>query len=1361
VCSSPPKVRKLSISLTHESLVAVWEQFFKKYCKSDVADMIYAYPVQRSLVVDYRNLEKENIELADHLLNKPSEALCAGEEALRSLLEDVEEPSKELARIHLRVKNLSEVNRIPIRNLRSEHLGKLVAIEGLIKKVTEVRPKMEDAFFQCKVCGTTIKVHQEEDLLTQPLQCYEDQGGCGRTTGFKLLIEQSKFIDQEKVEIQESPELLRGGEQPQCLTIYIEDDLVGQLAPGDRAIINGVVRTQQRRRGTLKLTEFDKVLDVISIEQQRLAYEEVSITREDEEAIKELAKNDDIYDKLRESIAPTIWGLSQEKEALVLQLFGGIPKLMADGTRIRGDIHVLLVGDPSTAKSQLLRYVANLTPRSIYASGKTSSAAGLCVSPNTLISLSNGEIVEIGNFAEKRMSNPMRVREGIWEQKSDGVKLSTIGNELDLQERELRAVWKLKSPKRLAKVTTRTKREITVSKNTPLPIKGKQGIEWIKANELKKGLFLAIPRCLPEPKNRIPYTIELIDSDCVVEGVNDLVKKVAILLKNKYGRIRNASRELGINEEILYHNWVNEGGRENIHLKELCRLCKEANVPRDEVAKSIKFFSQQAGHRIKLPAKLSKEMLYFAGLIVGEGSICKTNFGGYAIRFSNSNAFLMKRFAEISKSLFDIEAKIMEGNEKRPTEGRFNSKLVGEIFNNLGVPFSPKSDKSDLSNKITKLPNSYLSAFLRGLFDCEGSISLREKGSSSVELYTTNEKLIKKLQIVLSRFGIISKLRRREKARKVAIRKDGKRIESKSDVFVLSVYGSESLQLFKKHIGFSHPERNAQLEAILSESYHSNWDFVPRTGQALKQIRETFGINASRVGISSAFEHEKYKPRRNNLQNLVNRLAKEIEEGRYEGKRITISRDLKRKIKRAIEETKAKDIAAHLQISVDRAREYFYRPDRKNKIPFLIAERFCAFLNKKGYKNLAKEIKDFTDFGLLYHELEESRKSLELLQKLSRSGIFWDEIKEIKEVESNSNYIYDLTVEDSHNFIANGVLVHNTAAAVKDEFGEGRWSLEAGTLVLADLGIACIDELDKINAEDRSALHQAMEQQEISIAKAGINTTLKSRCSLLGAANPKYGRFDETLPLPDQIDMPPTLLSRFDLIFPLIDKPNREEDEKLATHMLKVHKLGEQKASKRTEISETEGKSALGDEIEPRINPLLLRKYIAWAKRNVVPVLNEDAKELIKRHFVELREASSESIQCTPRQLEALIRLAESSAKARLSREVELSDAKRGMDIMDYFLQKVGLDRETGKIDIDIIATGKSRVQQTNMQKLMGIIKALAAKSPDGMAPRSEIIGEGELEGIPVQKIEELLLSLKREGLIYEPRPDKLDLVRK
>jgi len=154
-------------------------------------------------------------------------------------------------------------------------------------------------------------------------------------------------------------------------------------------------------------------------------------------------------------------------------------------------------------------------------------------------------------------------------------------------------------------------------------------------------------------------------------------------------------------------------------------------------------------------------------------------------------------------------------------------------------------------------------------------------------------------------------------------------------------------------------------------------------------------------------------------------------------------------------------------------------------------------------------------------------------------------------------YVYDLTVSGSHCFLADGFVVHNTAAAVKDDFGEGRWTLEAGALVLADMGMACVDEMDKMTDQDRSSMHEAMESQSISVAKAGITATLQCRCSLLGAANPKYGRFEEHQYIADQINMPPALLSRFDLIFALTDKPSAEKDAHITQHILKAHRRGQ------------------------------------------------------------------------------------------------------------------------------------------------------------------------------------------------------------
>jgi len=692
--------------LKDESLVALWQRFFEEKCRTEIETITLEYPEKRSLVIDYWDVDKFDPSLTEILLNQPYKAVFNAEEALNA----VDVAAEHKVKVHFRVRNLPDTQRIIIRNIRANHLGKCMAVEGLVKKRTEVRPKLLVAAFQCGKCGAIIRIDQDEDILKEPSECYEDQGGCGRVSSFKLSANLSTFIDSQKIEIQENPEGLRGGAQPERISVFLEDDLVGEISPGDRVIVNGILHSMQRRRGTFRLTSFDKTMEALSIESQEMAFEEVEVTKDDEKEILKTSKDPEIYEKMKQSIAPTIYGMDIEKEAIVLQLFGGISKEMPDGTRMRGDIHTLFVGDPGTAKSQMLSYMAKLAPRSVYASGKATSAAGL------------------------------------------------------------------------------------------------------------------------------------------------------------------------------------------------------------------------------------------------------------------------------------------------------------------------------------------------------------------------------------------------------------------------------------------------------------------------------------------------------------------------------------------------------------------------------------------------------------------------------------------------------------------------TAAAVHDEFGEGQWTLEAGALVLADMGVACVDEIDKMEETDRSSMYQAMEQQEISVAKAGINATLKSRCAILAAANPKLGRFDEFIPIHEQINMPPALLSRFDLIFSILDKPNRKTDTDLASHILGSHKAGEVHEnilkSKKSLFTKAQ-ESKLVKNITPVFDPDFVRKYVAYAKRNIYPVLTDEALEVLKNYYVDFRSSSEDSVPFTPRQLEAFVRLAEASARIRLSETATVDDSKRAISIIDQYLRRVGMDRETGKFDIDIIATGISHSQHERMRSLIDLIKRLCDESSEGSAALSDIISEAEISGIESSKVKDALDRLKRNGQIYEPMHDK------
>jgi len=684
-----------------EDPVAKWEEFIRSRYWDELLELADSYPLRRSLVIKFPDVDRYDPEFADELLEKPEPILEAAETALLEIDLPIDVL---LEKAHFRIVGLPR--RYKTSELRSDHIGRLIALEGLVRTVTEVRPKVISAAFECQRCGHLFYKEQTTSKFQEPYDCPNE--ACDRRGPFKLLLDKSRFVDAQNVRVQESPEELRGGEQPQTLNVQFEDDMTGVTFPGDRVVINGILRSYQRTTQTGKSTYFDLYLEGNSIEMMEQEFEEIDIKPEDEKEIKDLSKDPMIYENIKRSIAPSIYGYDEVKEALALQLFSGVSKGLPDGTRIRGDIHILLVGDPGIAKSQLLRYISKLSPRGIYTSGKSSTSAGL------------------------------------------------------------------------------------------------------------------------------------------------------------------------------------------------------------------------------------------------------------------------------------------------------------------------------------------------------------------------------------------------------------------------------------------------------------------------------------------------------------------------------------------------------------------------------------------------------------------------------------------------------------------------TATAVKDELGDGRWSIEAGALVLADKGIACVDEMDKMNAEDRSALHEAMEQQTISVAKAGVVATLKSRCSLLAAANPKLGRFDKYEGIAQQINLSPALMSRFDLIFVLTDDPSDARDSKIAHHIGQTTYAGE--ISSRGGYSREELEAVM-DVIRPAIEPEVLRKYIAYARKNVFPVLTGEARERLESYYVSLRnqdQDSSKPVPVTARQLEGLFRLSESSARLRLSDEITIADAERVIRIVYSCLRQVGVDPETGLLDADVLAVGMSKTTRDKTRLMLDLIKELTSQGP---APMEEVLDRAETKlGLERHKAEEIIKRLRTNGEIFEPRPGLLKL---
>jgi replicative DNA helicase Mcm len=668
----------LAKSTNIEEAEANFEKFFRTYYNSEILKIAQGYPEAKSLEVDFHKLEKYDITLADSLLKNPDDTLLLAGKAIRNIDLPIDRPN---IKINIRFENLPPSSKSMIRDLRAEDVGRFLVVEGIVRKATDVRPKLIIGAFECQQCGSITHIEQDGTKLKDPFLCES----CEKKGPFKLLVQESTFVDSQKLLIQETLEDLRGGEHPKQLTIYVEEDLTGRINPGDRVGITGSMRAAMKNIGNQKSRVFEMSVDANSFEHVELEFEEVEITKEDEVEIMNLSRDPEIYNKIRDSIAPHIYGYNEIKEAIMYQLFSSPSIELPDGGKVRGDSHIIIMGEPATGKSEILQYVAKtLAPRGVYTSGKGTSAAGL------------------------------------------------------------------------------------------------------------------------------------------------------------------------------------------------------------------------------------------------------------------------------------------------------------------------------------------------------------------------------------------------------------------------------------------------------------------------------------------------------------------------------------------------------------------------------------------------------------------------------------------------------------------------TAAAIKDEFGDGGWSLEAGALVLADKGVVCIDEFDKMEVNDRSAMHEAMEQQTVSIAKAGMLATFSARCSILAAANPKYGRFDEYKAISEQINLSPTILSRFDLIFFVRDE--LEDTEKVAKHVLDTM-MSPEKAT-------------------PELMPEILRKYIAYARQSVFPILTEEARDSIERFYVDMREkamgAEGVPIPLTARQLWAIMRLARASARVRFSNETTVEDAERAIKLVRLSLEQAGLDMETGVVDIDKIMVGVTKSQRDRLTHVLDIIRELEREF-NAPVMKSEILERGLRDGISEKEVESSIDRLKQDGQIYDP----------
>ena len=363
---------------------ARWKTFFLEAKETEIFTLLSKQSITPTLSIPFHELQAFDPDFAEDILQFPRQILNTGKDTLREICRERGEDLD----VILRVGELPRDSRRAIREIGSSDIEKLRSSDVQVIKISEIKPRMHIAAFQCEACGVAQEIIQNNEReLIEPIRCLPtDQGGCGENAGrggatrFNLVFNISRLINNQWIEIQELPESVESGAQPGRAKVLLEGDLVNKHLPGQRIVANMIPVVYSEVIKNKKTPMFDIIYHLISSEHESVPFTEIKITDEEQEEILAISQREDLLRLMQNSIAPSIFStgvMNFVKRSLALQLFGGVSRKNSDGTRTRGDIHILLMGDPGVAKSQLLTYVSELSPRGKFASGGGVSGAGL------------------------------------------------------------------------------------------------------------------------------------------------------------------------------------------------------------------------------------------------------------------------------------------------------------------------------------------------------------------------------------------------------------------------------------------------------------------------------------------------------------------------------------------------------------------------------------------------------------------------------------------------------------------------------------------------------------------------------------------------------------------------------------------------------------------------------------------------------------------------------------------------------------------------------------------------------------------------------------------------------------------------
>ena len=361
---------------------ARWRTFFNEAKEAEIVLLLSKQSENAVLPITFHELQAFDPEFAEDVLIDPRNIIDNGRDTLTEICRERGEDIDCL----LRVGELPKDSRRDLRDVGSRDIGKLRSSEVIVTKISEIKPRIHRAVFQCEACGHTVeKLQDNERELKEPLRCPEETG-CGELAGrsggtrFILVMNVSRMVNNQWIEVQEVPENVPSGAQPSRAHVLVEGELVNKHLPGQRVIINMIPVVHSEVKRNKKTPMFDIIYHLVSSEHESTPFTEIKISDEDREAILDVCSRPDLLQLMQRSIAPSIYAtgvVHYVKRSLALQLFGGVSRINKDATRSRGDVHILLMGDPGVAKSQLLHYMSKLSPRGMFATGGGVSGAGL------------------------------------------------------------------------------------------------------------------------------------------------------------------------------------------------------------------------------------------------------------------------------------------------------------------------------------------------------------------------------------------------------------------------------------------------------------------------------------------------------------------------------------------------------------------------------------------------------------------------------------------------------------------------------------------------------------------------------------------------------------------------------------------------------------------------------------------------------------------------------------------------------------------------------------------------------------------------------------------------------------------------